>query len=78
MKIADGKEFTYEEALAKKVLHKAIVEGNEAMIKLIWNYLDGMPAQSLDLTTGGDKINTAPPELREELEKMKQRLIDKI
>lgn len=47
-KIAEGKDFTYEEALVKKILHKAIVEGNEQMIKLMWNYIDGMPVQAID------------------------------
>lgn len=48
-KIADGKEYTYEEALIKSVLKKAIVDGDTSTQRLIWNYLDGMPKQSLEV-----------------------------
>lgn len=58
LKIAEGKDFTYEEALVKKIMHKAIVEGDPQMIKLMWNYIDGMPAQSMDLTSGGKELPT--------------------
>lgn len=51
-KIAEGQGFTYEEALVKTVLHKAIVEKDPNMIRLIWNYLDGMPHQTTDMTLG--------------------------
>lgn len=46
-KIAEGKEYTYEEALIKSILKKAIVDGDTTMIRLIWNYKDGMPVQKL-------------------------------
>ena|SRR3990167_8359279 len=49
-KIAEGKEYTYEEALVKTVMHKAIVDKDPAMIRLVWNYLDGLPTGSLDLS----------------------------
>ena len=52
-KIADGKDYTYEEAFIKSILKKAIVDQDPTMMKLIWNYLDGKPHQSLDLGNDG-------------------------
>ena len=39
----------YAELLVKKQLHKAIVEGDDASIRLIWNYVEGMPKESHDV-----------------------------
>lgn len=58
-KIAEGKDFTYEEALVKAVLHKAIVDKDPTMMRLIWNYLDGMPMQDIS-HTGNITINFDP------------------
>jgi hypothetical protein len=44
-KIADGKDYTNEEAFIKTILKKATVDGDPAIIRLIWNYLDGMPRE---------------------------------
>ena len=55
-KIADGKEYTYEEALVKAVLKKAIIDQDPAIMRLIWNYLDGLPLQRTDITTAGKPI----------------------
>ena len=49
-KIADGKDYTYEEALVRSIMKKAIVDGDTASQKLIWNYLDGMPKEKMDMT----------------------------
>ena len=57
-KIADGKDYTYEEALIKSILKKAILDQDQQMIKLMWNYLDGLPSQSMDITSDGDKLET--------------------
>jgi hypothetical protein len=62
-KIADGTSDTYEQLLVKRVLKEAIQEGDKQMIKLIWNYLDGLPQQSLDLTSGGEKITKVELEI---------------
>ena len=48
-KIAEGKDFSYEEALIKVILKKAIIDGDTRMIEIIWNYLDGKPNQNLGL-----------------------------
>lgn len=48
LKGEDGKDISYEEALVKKILKLAIIDGDQQMIKLIWNYLDGMPTYRLE------------------------------
>lgn len=48
-KIADGKDYTYEEAFIKSILKKAILDQDPTIIRLIWNYLDGMPRQTSDM-----------------------------
>jgi len=55
-KIAEGRDYTYEEAFIKSILKKAIVDGDASTQRLIWNYLDGMPAQKMDLTSKGESI----------------------
>ena len=51
LKMADGKDYTYEEAFLKAILKKAIIDQDTTIMRLIWNYLDGMPTQpSIDLT----------------------------
>ena len=49
LKIAEGKDYTYEEAFIKSILKKAIVDGDVNMQKHIWNHLDGMPVQKQEL-----------------------------
>lgn len=65
---SDGKNISYESALVKTVLKKAIVDEDVSMIKLIWNYLDGFPVQPLD---HGGTIET-------ELDQETKNKIDKI
>lgn len=42
----------------EKAFKKAEEEGDNVTMKLIWNYLDGLPQAKLDLTTKGEKINS--------------------
>lgn len=53
-KIAEGKEYTYEEAFIKSILKKAIIEGDASTQRLIWNYLDGMPLQQVNSNISGE------------------------
>ena len=63
-----GKERkTYADILIKKQLHKAIVEGDEQSIKLIWNYIEGQPKGSLELEI---------PEITKELQETRKILKD--
>lgn len=45
-----------KELLARVVLEKAVQNKDLTAIKLIWQYMDGMPSQ--DVTSGGEKINS--------------------
>jgi hypothetical protein len=45
---------TYAEILITTMLHKGIIEKDHASQKLIMNYVDGMPKQSIDLDAKGN------------------------
>lgn len=44
-----------KKALGAKILEMAM-KGDLTAIKTIWNYLDGMPLQSADITSGGEPL----------------------
>jgi len=50
-----GQELTYKELFVKKSYQKAI-EGDPAFARLVWNYIDGMPKQQVDVTSNGESI----------------------
>lgn len=64
-----GKEISYEEALVQKILKLAIIDGDQQMIKLIWNYLDGMPTYRLEGNISTTNYDLTPEE-KEKLDKL--------
>lgn len=64
-----GNKFSYKEALKKKILELAIIDGSENIIKLIWNYLDGMPQQDVGILPGGREFGEPDPETKALIEK---------
>jgi hypothetical protein len=54
--IPEGQEKTYKEIFFEKVYKKAVIEGDIAALKLVWNYVDGMPSQPVDITSKGNQI----------------------
>jgi hypothetical protein len=54
--IPENEHRTYSAMFVETLLNKALVDGDLQSLKLIMNYVDGLPKQSIDLTTQGDKI----------------------
>jgi len=71
LKVAEGKDYTYEEAYLKAILKKAIIDQDTTIMKLIWNYLDGMPNQNIDMDIKRDE-----PDIREIYKELKQKAND--
>lgn len=60
--IPEGADKTYKEQLIDKVIMKAIRHGDKDMIKLSWNYIDGMPKQAHEITgKDGEPLMLAVP-----------------
>jgi hypothetical protein len=52
--IPEGQNKTYKQLFFEKVYKKAVVEGDIAALKLVWNYVDGMPEQPIKHTGDAD------------------------
>ena len=52
-KIPKGEKLAYKDLFIEKLLDKALVDGDFQSLKIIMNYVDGMPLQKI----GGDKEN---------------------
>lgn len=63
VKIGNGESEPYDEQLVKKVMTMAIKDGNEQMIKLCWNYLEGMPKEKKEI----DLTGSVSPEEKEKI-----------
>lgn len=57
--VPPGKEKTYLEYFIEQVMKKTVVEGDVAMMRDVINRIDGMPIQSIDHTSGGEKLGQA-------------------
>ena len=40
----------WSDLIIKRILLKAVNDGDQAMLKAIWNYIDGMPKQAHEVT----------------------------
>lgn len=45
-----------KDAIGKSIMKKAL-EGDTTAQKMVWQYMDGMPKQSTDITTNGESLN---------------------
>lgn len=63
LEIEPANKKTYLELFLSKLFLKAIKEGNEQLMKDMINRVDGMPKQSVDMTSLGDKITSPIPYL---------------
>lgn len=53
-----GSKATYLALLIDQIISQSIKKGDQQMITRIWNYVDGMPKQNNDITSGGKEIKT--------------------
>lgn len=58
--IPEGQNQTYKELLVETILHKGLVEKDIHSLKLIINYVDGLPKQEIDLNNRVINIDDLP------------------
>jgi len=52
--IAEGRDYTYEEAFIKAILKKSIVDQDTGMMRTVWEQLDGKPLQRMANADGSN------------------------
>lgn len=52
-----GQTKEWREQFADIILDEAIIKRNPQMLKMVAEYMDGMPEQFIDLTTKGEKLS---------------------
>ena len=55
-RVAEGGTESYDVLLVKRVLKKAIGDGDMKAIEHIWDRIEGKASQNLDITSGGKPI----------------------
>lgn len=51
-----GQVKSYAEQLVDKIISKAVVDGNDVMLKEIWHYMDGMPKNTVSIDADKESI----------------------
>lgn len=75
-KVQEGKNAgkTYQDLLIERVLSDAIVKGKGDIMRMAWNYVDGMPDQAIDVTTDGEKITSGEANIMAMAQEINDRL----
>lgn len=58
--VPEGHRKTYLQLLIDRIMKKAIEDGDNVTIKEIWNYIDGMPRTSIQISAGDESIADNP------------------
>jgi hypothetical protein len=72
--VPDGQKKNYAEALVKKVMHQAIIDGDHNSQKMLIQYVDGMPQTNIDLTSGGEPLEN--PFEDAQLDRVAKRIVE--
>lgn len=59
-----------------EAIYRKARKGDPTAIKLVWNYMDGMPKQSTDITSGGKTISPTITVMSEEAKKNLEKLYE--
>lgn len=65
---------TYQDLLIERVLNDAIIKGKGDIMRMAWNYVDGMPDQAIDVTTAGEQIGTGDANVMAMAKEINERL----